>query len=412
MKTRISILVFTLLGCISCSGNIIKVGKHQQYLSIREAIHAAINGDTLWIDSGNYQEKNIVIDKSITIIGKDYPVLDGEAKTEIISVKQNRVTIKGLKLIRSGISSLQDIAAIKIYNCRDVVIENNIIEDAFFGIYVQGGTNCRIENNRLKASSQTEQRSGNGIHCWKCDSMQIIANKISGHRDGIYFEFVTNSIIWRNTSMQNLRYGLHFMFSHNDAYISNIFKDNGAGVSVMFTHGVKMFNNFFEDNWGDGAFGLLLKEITDSYVIGNKFLSNTSGIFMEGASRINLERNEFKGNGWAIKIQASCMDIAITNNNFISNTFDIGTNGSLVLNTFNRNYWDKYEGYDLNKDNIGDVPFHPVSLFSVIVEKNPSSMMLFRSFMTSLLDKTERILPSLTPENLKDDYPYMKPLKL
>src|SRR6516162_2217589 len=172
MKTRISILVFTLLGCISCSGNIIKVGKHQQYLSIREAIHAAINGDTLWIDSGNYQEKNIVIDKSITIIGKDYPVLDGEAKTEIISVKQNRVTIKGLKLIRSGISSLQDIAAIKIYNCRDVVIENNIIEDAFFGIYVQGGTNCRIENNRLKASSQTEQRSGNGIHCWKCDSMQ------------------------------------------------------------------------------------------------------------------------------------------------------------------------------------------------------------------------------------------------
>jgi len=205
---------------------------------------------------------------------------------------------------------------------------------------------------------------------------------------------------------------MHFMFSHNDAYISNVFKNNGAGVSVMFTHGVKMFNNFFEDNWGDGAFGLLLKEITDSYVIGNKFISNTSGIFMEGANRINLERNEFKSNGWAIKIQASCMDIVITNNNFISNTFDIGTNGSLVLNTFNKNYWDKYEGYDLNKDNIGDVPFHPVSLFSVIVEKNPSSMMLFRSFMTSLLDKTERIIPSLTPENLKDDYPYMKPLKL
>ena len=202
------------------------------------------------------------------------------------------------------------------------------------------------------------------------------------------------------------------MFSHNDAYISNILRNNGAGVSVMFTHGVKMFNNYFEDNWGNGAFGLLLKEISDSYVMGNKFTNNTSGIFMEGATRIRVERNEFKSNGWGMKIQASCMDNTITANNFLSNTFDVGTNGSLVLNTFDRNYWDKYEGYDLNKDNTGDIPFHPVSLFSIIAEKNPPAMMLFRSFMVSLLDKTERIMPSLTPENLKDNYPYMKPLKL
>ncbi len=242
--------------------------------------------------------------------------------------------------------------------------------------------------------------------------MEIINNRISGHRDGIYFEFVTNSVIWRNISSRNIRYGLHFMFSHNDAYISNIFQNNGAGVSVMFTHGVKMFNNFFEDNWGDGSFGLLLKEISDSYVIGNKFTGNTSGIFMEGSSRIEVSSNEFRANGWAIKIQASCLDNVISHNNFLSNTFDIGTNGSLVLNTFNGNYWDRYEGYDLNRDRIGDVPYHPVSLFSMVVEKNPPAMILFRSLMTSLLDKTEKLMPSLTPENLKDDSPYMKPFKL
>ncbi|HLG39526.1 MAG TPA: hypothetical protein VI461_07650, partial [Chitinophagaceae bacterium] len=108
----------------------------------------------------------------------------------------------------------------------------------------------------------------------------------------------------------------------------------------------------------------------------------------------------------------SCMDNTITNNNFLSNTFDVGTNGSLVLNSFDHNYWDKYEGYDLNRDNTGDVPYRPVSLYSMIVEKNPAAMMLFRSFMTSLLDKSEKILPTLTPENLKDNYPFMKPLHL
>lgn len=242
--------------------------------------------------------------------------------------------------------------------------------------------------------------------------MKIIGNTVSGHRDGIYFEFVTNSVIWRNTSVKNLRYGLHFMFSNNDAYITNIFKNNGAGVAVMFSKNVKMFHNYFEENWGDAAYGLLLKEISDSYIENNHFKKNTTGIHMEGASRITMEKNIFESNGWAMKIQASCMDISLSNSNFINNTFDVGTNGSLVLNTFNYNYWDKYDGYDLNKDKIGDIPYRPVSMYSMIVEQNPPAMMLFRSFMTTLLDKTEKILPTLTPENLKDDHPLMKALPL
>ncbi|MEZ5029370.1 MAG: hypothetical protein R2765_11380 [Ferruginibacter sp.] len=32
----------------------------------------------------------------------------------------------------------------------------------------------------------------------KSDSLRILGNNIIGHRDGIYFEFVKNSIIWRN----------------------------------------------------------------------------------------------------------------------------------------------------------------------------------------------------------------------
>ena len=89
-------------------------------------------------------------------------------------------------------------------------------------------------------------------------------------------------------------------------------------------------------------------------------------------------------------------------NNFLGNTFDVCTNGTLVLNNFNNNYWDKYEGYDLNRDGIGDVPYHPVSMFSMIVDQNPASMILFRSVMASLFDKVEKIIPGLTPENLID----------
>ena len=401
---------FCIIFCIfyfNASADSIYAGAKRTHKNIRSAIIAAANGDTVFVDAGIYNEQNLIVDKSIVLKGIGNPVLDGDRKYEIISVKANNVVIDGFKLIHSGISSLEDLSGIKVYDSQNVVIRNNILEDTFFGIYIQNGMNCIIENNTLKAISIEEQQSGNGIHCWKGDSLRIIGNNISGHRDGIYFEFVKNSVIWRNISKNNIRYGLHFMFSNDDMYVNNVFRNNGSGVSVMYSNRIKMFSNYFEENWGDAAHGILLKEISDGYMEGNYFTKNTSAIFMEGANRIHMKRNVFENNGWALKIQASCADVILEYNNFIGNTFDVGTNGSLVLNQFKNNYWDKYEGYDLNKDKIGDIPYRPVSMYSMIVEKYPPAMILFRSFITTLLDKTEKILPSLTPENLKDNSPMM-----
>jgi nitrous oxidase accessory protein len=411
-KSFAFILILSLTCIRDSFAHTFLVGRNQAYSSIQQAIYASQDGDTVLVDPGIYKEKNIIVSKSIVLLGLRYPVLDGEHKYEIISIKADRVTIKGFKIIHSGTSSYTDIAGIKIYSAKEITIADNRLEDTFFGIYLQKAENCLIENNQLVAHDTSDQRSGNGIHCWQCDSLRIIGNSVTGHRDGIYFEFVTNSVIWRNISSANSRYGLHFMFSHHDAYIANIFQNNNAGVSVMFSHGVKMFNNVFEDNWGDGCYGIFLKEITDSYISGNQFLRNTTGIFMEGANRVLVEKNKFSKNGWALKIQASCEDDTITGNNFLGNSFDIATNGSLVLSSFDHNYWDKYEGYDLNKDNTGDVSYHPVSVFSMIVAENPTAMILFRSVIATLFDRIEKIIPSLTPENLVDHYPYMKPLPI
>lgn len=412
MKYLLTIVLCFLQSAHCLNARTIHVGKEHPVKTIQAAIQLAQTGDTILVFPGHYKEKNIVIGKTIYLIGKGRPVIDGEYKYENISIKAPSVLVEGFRVIRSGVSSIEDFAGIKIYDQSFVVIRNNILEETFFGIYMQYAKHCLIQNNILRAFNKQEQQSGNGIHCWKSDSLRIIGNKISGHRDGIYFEFVTHSIIWKNISENNLRYGLHFMFSNNDAYISNTFRQNGAGVAVMFTHHIRMEKNIFEDNWGDGAYGLLLKEISDGFITGNRFNSNTIGVFMEGSNRIHVSGNKLSKNGWAMKVLANCMDVAVSGNNFLGNTFDVGTNGSLVLNTFNENYWDKYEGYDLNRDGKGDVPYRPVSLYAMVVEQNPSAMILFRSFMSALLDKTEKLIPTITPENLKDDFPLMKPVLL
>lgn len=409
-KQIYSILFLLCIGVLKAG--IIKVGANERIKSIHVALAIAKPSDTILVKSGLYKEGNIVIDRPLYLKGEGLPILDGQKKYEIVSVKANSVTIEGFMIQHSGYATLNDPGGIKVYDSHHVKILNNVLDDNFFGIYLQYCKKCLISNNKVVSYGEEEQQIGNGIHCWKSDSLIIVGNQIKGHRDGIYFEFVTNSLIWKNHSSSNIRYGLHFMFSNNDAYLSNVFRMNGAGVAVMFTHKVIMVNNVFEENWGDAAYGLMLKEISDSYIAYNRFVKNTSGISMEGTNRIQVEKNTFRQNGWGMKIQASCMDNQITQNNFIANTFDVSTNGSLVLNTFDQNYWDKYEGYDLDKNQIGDVPYHPLSLFSVIVEKNPPAMLLFRSFMVSLLDQSEKLIPSLTPENFIDHSPLMHSLSL
>ncbi len=387
------------------------VGRDKTYKSIKTALSVARAFDTILVFSGTYKEGNIVVSRPVILLGKDLPILDGQKKYEIISIRSHFVTIKGFQLQHSGVATLDDPGAIKVYDHNFITISDNVLEDNFFGIYIQYGKHCTIKNNKIRAYGDQEQQIGNGIHCWKSEKLTIVGNTVQGHRDGIYFEFVTHSVIKQNISKFNIRYGLHFMFSNDDDYIENTFHNNGAGVAVMFTNRVKMLNNVFEENWGDAAYGLMLKEISDAEIRGNRFSKNTTGIYMEGTNRVIVKNNELISNGWGMKIQASCMDNTINYNNFVGNTFDISTNGDLVLNNFDNNYWDKYEGYDLNRNGTGDVPYHPLSLFSVIVENNNSAMLLFRSTMTSLLDKSEKMIPSLTPSNFVDNSPRMYRLK-
>jgi nitrous oxidase accessory protein len=405
IRHAIVLLLFFFAATSSVWSKQVRVKKGE---TISAAIARAGRGDTLFIPSGHYVEATIVVDKPLFIIGENFPILDGQDKNEILEVKADSVTITGLKLIHAGHSDRTDMAALKIFNGHHVVIRSNIIEQSYFSIYLQGCVNCFIYNNYIHGKSVGEMMGGNGIHCWYCDSLRIFQNNISSQRDGIYFEFVTTSMILGNFSHHNERYGLHFMFSHSDTYTSNIFRENGAGVAVMYTKDVKMLYNQFLYNWGAAAYGLLLKEISDSHIEGNIFRENTEAVHIEGSSRMEFRDNLFLSNGWAAQIQASCVDIVVTQNRFVGNSFDISTNGDLVLTKFTENYWDKYEGYDLDRDGAGDVPYRPVGLYSVIIQKVPAALMLYRSPMTSLLDKAEKVIPGMTPVDLIDDRPLMK----
>jgi nitrous oxidase accessory protein len=410
MKTLLTIT--TIIFFLCASAKTIVVGNNQLFTSLKRALSFAKDKDTILLNNGNYKEGNIILTKSITIIGVGNPILDGENKYEIFTISGKNITIKGITFRNSGYSAMNDYASIKVIDSYNVTIENNTILHAYFAIHISNTSYATIRHNNIIGAPRSEQLTGNGIHLWKSNHALIDGNHVQGHRDGIYFEFVSLSTVQNNLSENNIRYGIHFMFSNDDVYFNNTFKKNGAGVAVMYSKKVNMEWNHFEQNWGASSYGILLKDISDSRIQHNQFFKNSVALHLEGTSRIDIYQNLFKENGWAIKVQASCEDNNFHHNNFINNSFDVATNGTLVLNKFYNNYWNKYEGYDMNKDGIGDVPYHPVSMYSMIVEENPNSLLLLRSFIVSLLDKAEKAIPSLTPENLVDEKPMIKPNKL
>ncbi len=378
--------------------------------SITAAIRSAAPGTRIIVRKGTYREGEIVVDRPVAIIGEGGPILQGAGDHQLIRITADSVTLRGLVFRNVATSFVEDRAALVIDGARNCAIEDNRFEDTFFGIKLARSAGCRIEGNQLRGAKSSQTLSGNGIHLWYSRDVLIRNNDVQGHRDGIYLEFTRAAQVLDNRSEGNLRYGLHFMFSDSCAYRQNVFRGNEAGVAVMYTRHVEVVGNRFEHNWGPASFGLLLKEITDSRIERNTFRENTVAIYAESVDRVRVTHNDLIENGWAIKIMANAQDNVFTRNNFIGNSFDVATNSRQHFSTFEGNYWDNYEGYDLDRDGVGDVPFRPVRLFSLLIEQHEPALLLMRSLLVSLLDTAERIIPALTPETLVDLKPAMKRL--
>jgi len=375
--------------------------------SIAEGLELTNETDTLFILKGEYLEHDLIIDKALTIKGEDGVIINGEKQGTIIKVRSDNVHLIDFTIMHVGVSHTNEFAAVHLLESDHFSIENLTIKDAFFGILIEKSDHGMVTGNKVSGNKELEFYSGNGIHAWHSNYLSIYNNQIKEMRDGIYLEFVDESQINNNIATNNVRYGLHFMFSNNDDYSNNEFSENGAGVAVMFSKFIIMTGNKFHDNWGSASYGLLLKEIYDAEITNNEFERNTIAISVEGTTRVNYLYNDFNSNGWAIRVSGGCYKNLYSFNNFSNNSFDLAFNSKLNDNVFDQNYWSAYNGYDLDKNGIGDVPYRPVRLFSYLVNKTPETVVLLRSLFVDLLNFSETVAPVFTPVELLDNQPLM-----
>lgn len=373
-----------------------------------EALAAAAPGARVIVQAGLYAEGTVTVNKPVEITGQGYPVIDGLGRGDVIRVTANDVTIRALWVRNSGSSAMGDPAAIKAVGVSRCLIEDNRVSDSLFGIRLDKGSDCVVRHNELRGGATSASYSGNAIHLWNSQRVVVEGNRARGWRDGLYFEFTRGLRVQGNLSENNLRYGLHTMYSSDNRYRQNVLRANQGGVVLMYSRQLTVLDNRSERHWGAACYGALLKDLDASRFEHNRFAGNSVALVADNANGNVVAANDFVQNGFALRILASSSDNRFSGNAFAANAFDVITNGTRSDNLFAANYWDRYRGYDLDHDGIGDVPYYPVSLFALLLGEYPQAILLLRSPLVSLLDLAERGIPLLTPQALSDTRPLME----
>jgi nitrous oxidase accessory protein len=269
-----------------------------------------------------------------------------------------------------------------------------------------------VRGNWIEGVERGEGLSANGIHSWNSRELTIEANRVTGHRDGIYLEFTSESTITENEASDNARYGLHFMYSDGNRFYRNRFAANGAGVAVMYSRSVEVEENEFVRHEGRASYGLLLKEISHSLLVRNQFSANAVAMHLDTSSNNRVTGNVFEQNGLAVSLWASAEGNEFASNSFVNNLFDFHTNSTgASTNVLRGNYYSSYVGYDLDHDGFGDLPYRPIAYSAVVLARYPLAGLLAKSPFFELLDLSERLLPAFAPSGFVDESPALRPPK-
>jgi nitrous oxidase accessory protein len=374
------------------------------------AIEAAQPGDTIEVTGGAYHG-NLVVDKSLTLIGHEWPVLDAEYFGTVLRVTAPDTTVRGFVLRNSGDKLLTEDSGIDIGVPR-VVIENNKLEDVLFGIYVHSGPDALLRGNEIDGKDLDIARRGDLIRIWDSNRVVIENNITRNGRDVVLW--YSENLTLRGNTFADGRYGLHFMYCDDALIEGNRLTHNSVGAYLMYGRRMILRDNLLAFNRGPSGYGLGLKDMDDSIIIGNRFLDNRVGAFVDGSPReidsIGLiEGNLFAYNDIALEMLPSVRHNRIWDNSFIENEQQmvIAGGGRLGENEWTPdgrgNFWSDYAGYDADGDGLGDLPYRSQRLLDSLLGQQPELRLFLYSPAVNAVEFAARAFPMIRPQPILED---------
>ncbi len=371
---------------------------------IVELIDAAQPGALVDVPAGTYEGK-LTVQKGVRLDGRGMVVIDGGGEGTVVEITSMDVTFRGFTVRGSGARVTGEPAAIRVM-AGNVVIEDNHIEDALFGIDLRSAPDCVIRRNTVRGKDLEAGRRGDGIRLWWSHNCIVEDNDIQGSRDMVFW-YSEQLIIARNR-VRDSRYGLHFMYSHNTVLLENELVGNSVGVYLMYSNSIRLIGNTMINNRGASGYGIGLKDCDDITLKNNALLANRVGLYIDNSpssvdSVGRIADNMVAFNEVGMLATPITHDNVFTANAFVENEQQAATHGrgDLSLNTFYEegtgNFWSDYAGYDLDEDGVGDLAYEPQSLFASMLAKEPNLRLFVYSPAQQAVELTSRAFPELRP---------------
>ena len=376
--------------------------------SIQAAIDQAAAGDTVEVQRGHYRA-NLVVAKPLTLRGIGRPTLDGGLSGDVIRIRSAKVTVEGFIVRDSGGDLEKQNAGIYIEPKADEakVLDCDLTYN-LWGIWIETVKNVEIRNNLITGKRDfISPRRGNGIQLYNTEGAQIVGNRISFVRDGIYVD-VSHHAVFRNNRIHNVRYGTHYMNSHNNIWEGNDSYHNRGGLALMMTRNQIVRNN---RAWGNSDHGIMLRTIQDSVIEGNIVAGNARGFFIYDAEYNTIRNNLVVDNTVGVHLWAGSYRNKAEGNDFISNRTQIKYVASRdeVWGEREGNYWSNYVGWDRNGDGIGDVQYEANDMVDRLSWRHPMMKLLMASPAVQSLRLVAQQFPLLRAPSIVDHKPHMRP---
>lgn len=382
-------------------------------IPLQPIVDAAEPGTRILLKPAVYSGPVHISTDGIVIDGQGRATIDGLGKNSVVFINADSVQVKNLIIRHSGDSFDKINSGVRLkgdYN----VIENCRIEECLFGIDIWQCNHNRIIHNEITSlSDRSIAIKGDAIRLWY-SKFNIIR--------GNYWHNVRDMVVWY--SAENLfqgnkgvgdRYGIHFMYSHNNRIQNNVLLDNSVGVFLMYSERTIMTGNLIKGNHIGSGMALGMKETSSNQILNNRFIYCTEGIHIDVSPYVleqknTIEHNEIAFCGTAIYFHTNQMGNLFKHNYFHNNLTQVFPEVTTArFNVWDNNYWDDYQGFDKNGDNIGDVPYILLSYTEHLWNFNRNMKFFYGAPILAVLDFLERLAPFSRPKFvLKDKKPVFR----
>lgn len=379
--------------------------------SFQALVDAAKKGSTLTPAPGTYAGP-VIIDKPLVIDGRGQVTIDAGGKGSVIYLEADGTTLKGLRLTNTGESHNDLDSGVQVRGNFNV-IRDNIIDDSLFGIDLQKSENNIVKRNHISSKDFPIGMRGDAIRLWYSFGNKITDNTIRGSRDMVVW-YSKDNLIARNNA-QGGRYSLHFMYAQSNQVIGNYYQDNQVGIFLMYSDNVLIKDNYIAHAIGATGMGIGFKETSGITVTGNKILYCATGIYLDVSpydpdATNTISDNLIAYSGLGILFLNDWKGNIFERNVLKGNITQVAVSGGKTANrnTWKGNFWEDYEGFDLDRDQVGDKPYELYSYADRIWMDVPAARFFKGSPVLEVMDFLERLAPFSDPDMiLRDEKPLM-----